>query len=139
VVVGLGANAPTPSVGQAPAERAASDAQRDEALSMSRYTNTLGTSKPPELLNQQIAAHLKQQGFQQVDPVKNVWQKGIGFLVWPQFVRFETRPGALALEAWIKFALLPGVFVGEMGIDGVFGLIPKRMLKARVVEIEKLA
>ena len=33
----------------------------------------------------------------------------------------------------------PGVYLGEMGIDGTFAFIPKGMLKARVKEIERLA
>jgi len=42
------------------------------------------------------------------------------------------------LEAWIKFALLPGIYLGEIGIKGVMGAIPKRKLRHRVEEIEKI-
>ena len=105
---------------------------------MARYVNTIPTGKSPESLNKDITRYLSEEGFQQIDPVANVWKKGMGLLLGPQFIRFEIRSGILVLEAWIKFALLPGVYLGEMGIDGFFGFIPKRQLKARVVEIEKL-
>lgn len=36
------------------------------------------------------------------------------------------------LEAWIKFAILPGVYVGEMGTKGFVGALPKQLLKERV-------
>ena len=85
-----------------------------------------------------IGGYLTQQGFRVVDQNQNIWQKGMGLMLGPQFVRFEAHPGQLRLEAWIKFALLPGVYIGEMGIDGFFAFIPKRNLKARVVEIERL-
>jgi hypothetical protein len=49
------------------------------------------------------------------------------------------RSGKLYLEAWLKFPILPGVYVGEFGIDGLFGVIPKRQLKVRVEAIEAFA
>jgi hypothetical protein len=62
----------------------------------------------------------------------------MGLMLGPQFVRYESHPGQLVLEAWIKFALLPGVYFGEMGIDGMFAFIPKKLLKSRVIEIERM-
>ena len=35
------------------------------------------------------------------------------------------------------FAILPGWYVGEMGLDGAFAIIPKRKLKKRVEAIEE--
>ena len=106
---------------------------------MPRYSNTIKTDESPESLGEQIAEYLTHEGFKQVDPVENIWKKGMGIMLGPQYVRFRTSPGSLLLEAWIKFAIVPGVYVGEMGIEGMFALIPKRKLKARVEEIEHLA
>lgn len=105
---------------------------------MSRYQRTLPTRRPPEKLHHFIANYLTSQGFRQINPHLNIWQKGMGLMLGPQFVRYESHPGQLVLEAWIKFALLPGVYFGEMGIDGMFAFIPKKMLKTRVVEIERM-
>ena len=38
-----------------------------------------------------------------------------------------------------KFALLPGIYFGEMGVDGAFAFIPKKKLRQRMAEIEGLA
>ncbi len=54
----------------------------------------------------------------------------------PQFVKLTLQGTRIELEAWIRFVLLPGVYVGEMGIDGLFGLIPKKLLKKRIQQIE---
>jgi hypothetical protein len=106
---------------------------------MSRYQNAIATRRSPQELFQIIGGYLTQQGFRVVDQQQNVWQKGMGLMLGPQFVRFEAHPGQLRLEAWIKFALLPGVYLGEMGIHGWFAFIPKMQLKSRVQEIERLA
>jgi hypothetical protein len=106
---------------------------------MSRYINTISTNRKPEKLQRDIVAYLEESGFQLVDAELNVWQKGMGLLTGPQFVQFEVRDGELHLEAWIKFALLPGVYLGEMGTDGFFAFIPKSQLKSRVQDIEHLA
>jgi len=106
--------------------------------SMARYRNQLPTRHPPDQVHQHLANYLTSQGFRLVDPQQNVWQKGMGLMLGPQFVRYESHPGQLLLEAWIKFALLPGVYLGEMGIDGVFAFIPKKMLKGKVQEIERM-
>jgi len=106
---------------------------------MGRYVNSIPTEETPERLTKDIENYLEDNGFKLIDRDENVWQKGMGLLTGPQFVSFEVKPGKLHLEAWIKFALLPGVYLGEMGIDGVFAFIPKGMLKSRVKEIEKLA
>ena len=105
---------------------------------MARYRNQLPTRLPPDQVHQHLANYLASQGFRLVDPQQNVWQKGMGLMLGPQFVRYESHPGQLRLEAWIKFALLPGVYLGEMGIDGFFAFIPKKMLKGKVQEIERM-
>lgn len=105
---------------------------------MARYQKQLPTRRAPEELHHFIANYLTAQGFRLVDPQQNVWQKGTGWMFNPQFIRYESHPGQLLLEAWIMFALLPGVYLGEMGIDGLFLFIPKKLLKAKVVEIERM-
>ena len=106
---------------------------------MARYINTIPTRKSPEELTRSIERYLREEGFKLFDPDQNIWKKGMGWMLGPQFIRFEVDPRELYLEAWIKFALLPGVYMGEMGIVGAFAFIPKRKLKARVIEIERMA
>lgn len=106
---------------------------------MGRYANTITLSRPADDVGERIEAYLRREGFRQVDVEKNVWQKGMGLMLGPQFIRYEAAGKELRLEAWIKFALLPGIYVGEMGIDGLFAVIPKKKLKGRVQEIERIA
>ena len=42
------------------------------------------------------------------------------------------------MEAWLKTALLPGVYAGEHGIDGVWGFAVKEILKGRVAQLQQL-
>jgi hypothetical protein len=63
---------------------------------------------------------------------EDVWQKGVGALTAPQFLKIGYAGGYLHLEAWIKNAILPGVYVGEMDLSGGYGFAVKKQLKKRV-------
>lgn len=63
---------------------------------------------------------------------QNVFKKGMGILTGPQYVSFSHFGNRLRIEAWLKFALLPGLYLGEMGLDGFVGIVPKTQLKERV-------
>lgn len=105
---------------------------------MSRYTNTIGTSLSAEEVAGVTSQYLRGEGFElSVIDGQQVWKKGMGLLTAPQMILVGIVPGSVRVEAWIKFALLPGVYVGEMGLDGFFGAIPKQALKGRVKELEK--
>lgn len=106
---------------------------------MSRYKNTIETDRHPDDLEDDIVHYLKKEGFTLIDRDENIWKKGMGLLLGPQYIQFDVYKGKLKLQAWIKFAILPWVYVGEMGIDGFFGVIPKKKLKVRVIAIEEMA
>lgn len=72
------------------------------------------------------------------DKGEDVWEKGVGLLLGPQFIKVAPEDGHLHLEAWVKGVLLPGLYVGEMGTEGLMGAFPKRQLKQRVTELENL-
>lgn len=106
---------------------------------MGRYQSSIRTDRDPDELADDIEDYLKGEGFSLIDEKENVWKKGMGLMLGPQYLSYEVQPGKLLLDAWIKFALLPGVYMGEMGIDGFFAFIPKSKLKARVRVIERMA
>ena len=106
---------------------------------MARYISETPTAKAPEDLGQQVRSYLEAEGFKLVDPAQNVWKKGTGLGMWPQFVCFVAEPGKLSLQGWLKAAPLPGLYVGELGLTGFFGAVPKRKLKERVAAIEGFA
>jgi hypothetical protein len=57
----------------------------------------------------------------------------------PQFLKLKVREGHVRLEAWVKMAILPHVFVGEFPLEGPLLRLPKRQLKRVVAEIEEMA
>lgn len=106
---------------------------------MARYKNTLTPTGDVNDVHARIEKYLTTEGFKQMDyKGEQIWKKGIGLMLGPQFIKLTLQGNSIEFEAWIRFALLPGVYVGEMGIDGLFGLIPKRLLKKRVQQIENL-
>jgi len=106
---------------------------------MSRYVNVLQVPTSMENTLANVENYLSSEGFKQAKYKGTpVWKKGLGLMIGPQYVFLTPKEGSLHLEAWIKFALLPGVYLGEMGIEGAFGMIPKKKLKKRVLEIEEL-
>lgn len=107
---------------------------------MARYSVDLPITKPYAEIERRIEDYLQGENFKPIDRGGGkYWKKGLGLTLGPQFVKLTKGDGATArLEAWIKFALLPGVYVGEMGIRGAMGAIPKKKLRTRVEEIEKI-
>ena len=75
----------------------------------------------------------RNEGFEAcVQDGEECMKKGVGLATAPQFVKINSINGVYVLQAWIKFPILPGIFLGEMDLDGFFGSIPKGMLKSRV-------
>lgn len=105
---------------------------------MSRYVNEIKTRKSKEEINRITGEFLTREGFKMMDyDGEKVWKKGTGLALGPQFMKVMPGPGKVHVEAWIKFAILPGVFLGEMDTEGLVGGAPKRRLKKRVLAIEQ--
>ena len=105
---------------------------------MSRYINDIDTTKQPDTVNEITDSFMRREGFEKTDyDGSKVWKKGHGFIA-PQYIIVKAAADTIHIEAWIKFALLPGVYMGEMGTEGVFGALPKRHLRARLEQLEEL-
>lgn len=105
---------------------------------MSRYVNRIQTPADPNALTQPITDFMKGQGFSLYNYKGDVlWKKGMGLLLGPQYVLILYGPDYIEIQAFVKMALLPGVYVGEMGLDGMFGVIPKQQLRGRVASLEQ--
>ena len=106
---------------------------------MARFVANMPTGKPDDMVRFIAEDYLNKEGFKQIT-YKNevVWKKGNGLVTGPQFIKLETMNGNVHLEAWIKTALLPGVYVGEMGVDGAYGVVLKQALKGRVDTLARL-
>ncbi len=100
---------------------------------MARYQNSFVSSKSPEEIQQVLTKFCEMEGFKFVTyKGEQVYKKGSGIMTAPQFVKVSVNGNQIFLEAWLKSALLPGVYVGEMGLDGFAAAVPKSMLKTRV-------
>ncbi len=100
---------------------------------MARYQNSFVSSKSPEEIQQVLTKFCEMEGFKFVTyKGEQVYKKGSGIMTGPQFVKVTVNGNQILLEAWIKYALLPGVYVGEMGITGAMGFALKSILKTRV-------
>ena len=104
---------------------------------MARYQNEIKVPVDPTTLYQPISEYLTKEGFTQYNyKGVNAWKKGVGMFTAPQFLIFSNTEDSILIEAFIKYPLFPGVYIGEMGITGFFGAFPKQLLKGRVVSIE---
>lgn len=107
---------------------------------MARYHNEFKFNAPiNERLFSDIHQYLLNEGYEYRNfEGENVYKKGKGLATAPTFVKIMADGNRIVIEAWIKTALLPGVYVGESGIDGFYGAIPKGVLGGRVRFIETM-
>lgn len=104
---------------------------------MARYCNVLPFYGDPQTAFNQIFQILTASGFTYVQyQNENVFQKGIGALTAPTFVKVSLYAQTVQVEAWLKYAILPGVFVGEIGMTGFIGCAVKGAMKNAVHQIE---
>lgn len=105
---------------------------------MSRYTNDLTTKKKASEISKIVNDFMVKEGFLAWPKEKNTWKKGFGIMTGPQLIKVEATDGKAHIEAWIKMAILPGVYAGEMGVTGFFGFALKNALRNKLVRLEKL-
>ena len=106
---------------------------------MARYHNEFRFMGDPKPVMQQIHNYLMSEKYEYLDfKGELVYKKGMGVATGPSFIKIMAGNELIVVEAWIKFAALPGVYAGETGIDGVLGAIPKSFLKTRVQYVESI-
>ncbi|MBQ7346084.1 MAG: hypothetical protein IJW45_08510 [Oscillospiraceae bacterium] len=106
---------------------------------MARYVNEVQLRCEPLEGFNKVRAYLEGEGFEYVTyKGENVFQKGIGFWTAPTFIKVTFGTTSARVEAWIKYALLPGVFLGEMGMNGAVGFAAKGTMKRCVPVIEQM-
>lgn len=67
---------------------------------------------------------------------EKIFCKGKGFLVAPRYIKVDISDNKIVIEGWIKYALLPGVYIGEMSKRGGFGSATKKTLYADIEVLE---
>lgn len=107
---------------------------------MSRYVHEISIEKSAEEAEAVIRGYLEKKGFvlkEYGDGPEMVWQKGTGWVAAPKFVTATVRPGAVKIEAWVRFAWQPGVYSREMAPKGFLGFTAKRALRKKVANLER--
>lgn len=100
---------------------------------MPRYIADYTLNKPDDFVKFVSEDFFAKTGFKLTQfEGEMVWKKGIGMLTAPQFIKFSYNQGVAHLEVWLKIAILPGVYTGEMGLTGFYGWAIKSKLKKDV-------
>lgn len=106
---------------------------------MARFIKDYETNKSPETLQKIIDEFFQKEGFKKyIDRNEEVWKKGMGILIGPQIMKVVIDGSKVHLEAWTKFAILPGVYAGELGVTGFIGGLPKKLLRDKIELFEKV-
>lgn len=62
---------------------------------------------------------------------------GKGILVAPQIMRASVQENVVTIEAFVRYAILPGVYLGEFELDDSFFLcVPKKALISKIRNLE---
>lgn len=107
---------------------------------MARYTVQYQfDGRYTDIVFNEIKNYLEYEGFQYVDyKGEYVFQKGEGWFVAPTFVKVGFSRNLMQLETWLKYSLLPGIFVGEIGLEGFVGAAVKGAMKRAVANIPSI-
>lgn len=95
--------------------------------------------QPANDLTAMVDAFLVSEGYtlKQLEG-ERVYQKGAGLAMGPTFIRFLVNGTNVRLEVWMKYAVLPGVYAGEIDNKSFVGSAVKGPLKDRMARIEMM-
>ncbi len=100
---------------------------------MARYVQQFSSALAPNQIGQAVQMFYAANGFQPYTYKGEQWyKKGAGFLMAPQIMRIHINGQLVTVEAFTRFALLPGVYLGEIDLDSFFGAVPNSALKSKI-------
>lgn len=106
---------------------------------MARYIKDFPISADAQIVQTSLDQYLKSEGYQYKNfEGENVYRKGNGIVSGPTFFKFSYYGNMVRMETWMKYAMLPGVYVDEIGVDGFVGSAAKGPWKRRIGYIEKM-
>lgn len=106
---------------------------------MARYIKDFQVNADPQTVHYTMDQYLQQEGYEYISfDGENVFKKGDGFLTNPSFFKFSYTGNTVRMETWMKYAFLPGVYIGELGVDGFVGCAVKGTWKKRISYIENV-
>ena len=106
---------------------------------MSRYESVFQITQPQQALFPQIRSYLELEGYDYTNyKGEDLFKKGVGIVSAPSFVSVSFPGNMIRIQAFIKFAFLPGVYGDDMDLEGFTGVAVKKPLKRRVERIEQM-
>ena len=106
---------------------------------MARYIKNYQIDKTPQEVHSILSQFLQAEGYEYIQyDGENVFKKGRGWLTSPTFFKFSYSNNMVHMETWMKYALLPGVYVGELGTTGFVGAAVKGVWKNRIAYIDRV-
>ena len=106
---------------------------------MSRYESLFQITQPYQALFPQIRSYLELEGYDYTNyKGEDLFKKGVGLVSAPSFVSISFPGNMIRIQAFIKFAFLPGVYGDDMDLEGFTGIAVKKPLKSRVERIEQM-
>ncbi len=106
---------------------------------MARYIKNYQTDKSLQEIHAALSRFLQAEGYEYIQyDGENVFKKGKGWLTSPTFFKFSYSNNMVHMETWMKYALLPGVYVGELGTTGFVGAAVKGVWKNRIAYIDRI-
>lgn len=104
---------------------------------MGRYINEYRVNTDPQIIFATISQFLQLEGYRYTQyEGENVFQKGNGFMTGPTFFKFSFSGNIIRMETWMKYALFPGIYIGEFDVTGFIGCAAKGPWKKRINYIE---
>ena len=106
---------------------------------MAKYVKVFQFNADANILFNQINNYLVSEGYEYIQyDGESVFKKGKGMLSNPTYFKFIFEGYTVRFETWMKYALLPGVYVGELGTTGFVGSAAKGVWKKRIAEVETI-
>lgn len=102
---------------------------------MGRFIRQVQTALPPQQAVAVINNFYAANGFSQYNYNNELWFKKGGVFLGPRVMRALVYGNTIIIEGFVRYAILPGVYVGEIGDDGFVGAIPQSKLKKNIADL----
>lgn len=104
---------------------------------MARYIKDFRTNVDSQAVHLAVNQYLQSEGYKYINyDGESVFKKGNGVWANPTFFKFSYSGNAVRMETWMKYAFFPGVYIGELGVDGFVGCAVKGSWKNRIRKLE---
>lgn len=104
---------------------------------MARYIKDFYVNADPRMIHSILSQYLESEGYEYREYHKElVFKKGNGILTGPTFFKFTYYNGSVRMETWMKYAVAPGLYTGEILPSSFIGVLVKKPWKNRITCVE---